>query len=165
LLADPTSRHQEAVAEAELDVDYRTSPIVMGDINAAVGPGQRLPDMIPVIMAGGRAGLLHELTHRAGHTALLIGGLSARSDDLAQLERSVRAAPAAALAEATIVLAAGPDRPDAWARLDANAADRLGIAGVTLLLVRPDGHVGLRADHDHLEALAAYQALVASYWR
>ena len=29
-------------------------------------------------------------------------------------------------------------------------------------LVRPDGHVGLRADHDHLEALAAYQWLLVS---
>jgi hypothetical protein len=38
----------------------------------------------------------------------------------------------------------------------------LGIRDVTLLVVRPDGHVGLRADCDHLEALAAYQALLAS---
>jgi 2-polyprenyl-6-methoxyphenol hydroxylase-like FAD-dependent oxidoreductase len=159
--ADPASRHQEAIAEAELDIDYRTSPVVMGNANAALKPGQRLPDMIPVRMAGGH-GLLHELTQRAGHTALLIGGSSARTDDLARLESSVRAAPAAALVEATIVLATRPDGHDAWARLDANAADRLGVEAITLLLVRPDGHVGLRADHDHLNALAAYQALLAS---
>jgi hypothetical protein len=38
----------------------------------------------------------------------------------------------------------------------------LGIGEVTLLVVRPDGHVGLRADRDHLKALAAYQALLVS---
>jgi len=31
---------------------------------------------------------------------------------------------------------------------------------MTLLVIRPDGYVGLRADHDHLKALAAYQALL-----
>jgi hypothetical protein len=31
VFADPDSRHHEAVAEAELDIDYGGSPIVMGD--------------------------------------------------------------------------------------------------------------------------------------
>ena len=38
-------------------------------------------------------------------------------------------------------------------------AAQLGIAEVTLLVVRPDGHVGLRADREHVAALAAYQAV------
>jgi hypothetical protein len=42
------------------------------------------------------------------------------------------------------------------------AAERLGVDAVTLLVVRPDGHVGLRADHDHVAAVAAYQKLLES---
>ena len=78
---DPKSRHHESVAEAELDIDYGKSPIVMGDKHETLGPGQRLPDTIEVRLAGGKACLLHELTNRAGHTALVIGGLSANGDD------------------------------------------------------------------------------------
>ena len=39
------------------------------------------------------------------------------------------------------------------ARLAPAAADQLGIGEITLLVIRPDGHVGLRADRDHIEAL------------
>ena len=35
----PTSRHHESIAEAELDIDYGDSPIVMGDAHAALAPG------------------------------------------------------------------------------------------------------------------------------
>jgi hypothetical protein len=73
----------------------------------------------------------------------------------------VRVVPPA-LVDATIVLATSPEGHDAWARLDASAAERLGVDGITPLLIRPDGHVGLPAEDDHLEALAAYQAPVAS---
>jgi 2-polyprenyl-6-methoxyphenol hydroxylase-like FAD-dependent oxidoreductase len=160
--ADPTSRHHEAIAEAELDIDYRGSPIVMGDVHEALAPGQRLPDTIEVHLAGGPARLLHELTHRAGHTALLIGGPSASGDALARLEGPVRTSGGGGVVEATVVLTARPDAPHPWARLAPAAADRLGVGGVTLLVVRPDGHVGLRADRDHLGALAAYHALLTT---
>ena len=36
VFADPGSRHHEAVAEAELDIDYGGSPIVMGDKHEAL---------------------------------------------------------------------------------------------------------------------------------
>ncbi|MBB1594603.1 hypothetical protein A9973_10995 [Achromobacter sp. UMC46] len=48
VFADPGTRHHEAVAEAELDIDYAGSPIVMGDPHEALWPGQRLPDQIPL---------------------------------------------------------------------------------------------------------------------
>jgi hypothetical protein len=38
----------------------------------------------------------------------------------------------------------------------------LGIGETTLLVIRPDGHVGLRADNNHIEALAAYHAQLVS---
>ena len=36
VFADPASRHHEAIAEAELDIDYGDSPIVMGDRHDAL---------------------------------------------------------------------------------------------------------------------------------
>jgi hypothetical protein len=162
VFADPRSRHHEAIAEAELDIDYAGSPIVMGDAHPALGPGQRLPDTIEVRLADGDGRGLHQLTHRAGHTALLIGGAAARDDEVARLAASIRACGDGALIEATSVLTTRSGNGHAWARLAPAAADQLGIGEVSLLVVRPDGHVGLRADRDHLEALAAYHALLAS---
>ena len=42
------------------------------------------------------------------------------------------------------------------------ATDAAEPADVTLLVVRPDGHVGLRADREHPAALAAYQSRLRS---
>ena len=49
---------------------------------------------------------------------------------------------------------------DGWARLGPDGAGDLGVDGVTVLVVRPDGHVGLRADRDHAEQVAAYQSVL-----
>jgi hypothetical protein len=48
MIADPKARQHEIVAETELNVDYSQSPIVSGDVNRHLAPGQRLPDTIPV---------------------------------------------------------------------------------------------------------------------
>jgi 2-polyprenyl-6-methoxyphenol hydroxylase-like FAD-dependent oxidoreductase len=163
VFADPKSRHHESVAEAELDIDYRDSPMVMGDKHEALAPGQRLPDTIEVHLPHDETSLLHELTHRAGHTALVIGGAAAQSDGLASLEKSIRAGRNAMnLIEATFLLTARPDDQNSCAQLVPAAANQLGIGELTLLVIRPDGHVGLRADRNHLDALAAYHALLVS---
>jgi len=162
VFANSKTRHHESIAEAELDIDYGTSPIVMGDKHEALAPGQRLPDTIEVYLASGEARMLHELTNRAGHTALVIGGLSTPVDVLAHLERSLRAESDATVIEATVVLTAWPDDQNSCMRLSPAAADQLGIADITLLVIRPDGHVGLRADRNHVEALSAYHALLVS---
>ncbi len=162
VFADPTSRHHESVAEAELDIDYGGSPIVMGDQHEALAPGKRLPDTIEIYFAGGEASMLHELSYRAGHTAVIIGGSSVLGDRLAQLDRSIRVHPAVSLIEETVLVTARSDERNLCARIAPAASDELGICEITLLVVRPDGHVGLRADRDHLEALAAYQALLVS---
>jgi 2-polyprenyl-6-methoxyphenol hydroxylase-like FAD-dependent oxidoreductase len=84
--AKPSARHSEAVAEAELNIDYGGSPIVMGGKHEILAPGQRLPDAIALRRANGEKCFMHELANCAGHTALLIGGASAQSDELARLE-------------------------------------------------------------------------------
>jgi hypothetical protein len=162
VFTDPTSRHHEAIAEAELNIDYGGSPIVMGVKHEGLAPGQRLPDTIEVYLASGEECMLHELTHRAGHTAHVIGRSSARGDRLARFDSAIRAASGASVIEETVVLTARSEGQYSYARLAPDAADELGISEVTLLVIRPDGHVGLRADRDHLEALAAYHALLMS---
>jgi hypothetical protein len=150
------------IAEAELDVDYRGSPIVIGDENDALAPGQRLPDTIEVVLAGGEVCMLHQLTNREGHTALLMGGLSVPGESLARLDSSTQDRSGTFPIEAAIVLTARADEQSSYARLAPAAADQLGIGGITLLVIRPDGHVGLRADRNHIEALMAYHALLVS---
>jgi hypothetical protein len=88
IFANPDSRHHEAVAEAELNIDYGGSPIVMRDKHAALTPGKRLPDTIEVCGADGRSCMLHELANRAGHTALLRGGSSIHTEALDALTTS-----------------------------------------------------------------------------
>jgi hypothetical protein len=162
IFADPTSRHHEIIAEAELDIDYHGSPIVMGDDNGALAPGQRMPDTIDVALADARAGMLHELAHRAGHTALLLGGVSAPAEELVRLDNAIRAQSDPSIIEASVVLATRSEDRQPCARLAPEATERLGISEVTLLVVRPDGHVGLRADRDHVAAMAAYHKLLLS---
>jgi hypothetical protein len=111
--------------------------------------------------------MLHELAYRAGHTSLLIAGLSVQVNALALLHESIRARSDAAIIEANVMLTAWHNDDDGYdeprcARLAPAAAERLGIEAITLLIIRPDGHVGLRADRDHLKALAAYQARLVS---
>ena len=106
--------------------------------------------------------MLHELTYRAGHTALVIGGSSVQVDAPAQLDHAIRGRSAAPIIEASMMLTARIDGEHRCARLAPAAAEQLGIDEITLLIIRPDGHVGLRADRDHLEALAAYQARLVS---
>jgi len=161
VFADPKSRHHEAIAEAELDIDYGDSPIVMGDAHQSLAPGQRLPDTIEVRLASGEM-CLHELTHRAGHTALVVGGSSTCDDELARLFDSIRTRSDRVFIDETIAVTTRSEPQHAWARLSPAAAERLGVDAITLLVVRPDGHIGLRADRDHLELLAAYHTLLAS---
>src|SRR5262249_13119239 len=77
MLADPKARHHEVVAEAELNVDYCRSPIVWGDAGGDhLAPGYRLPQTVAVQRRDTPPCLLHELTYRAGHTLLVVGGPS-----------------------------------------------------------------------------------------
>ena len=163
VFADPGSRHHEAVAEAELDVDYADSPIVMGRKHDTLAPGQRLPDTIEVRLADGRTCMLHELTNRAGHTALLIGGTSCPLEALVHADRLMRDQNhSSAIIEEIVVITAASGDQNRFARIAPAVADEWGIGASTLLVIRPDGHIGLRSDHDHAENLAAYQRLLMS---
>jgi hypothetical protein len=64
------------------------------------------------------------------------------------------------LFETAIAFATRGERPDQIGMIELAAADLLGVEGIVLLAVRPDGYVGLRTDRDHVHALERYRALV-----
>jgi 2-polyprenyl-6-methoxyphenol hydroxylase-like FAD-dependent oxidoreductase len=159
---NPESRHREAVSEAELDIDYSGSPIVMGDRHPAIWPGQRLPDHIDIHFAAGGMGKLHDCAKRRGHTALLIGGPATPQQALAQVRRDMEPLSDGAIIEHVVAITANAGVPDVDAYLAPAMADMLGVRDVVLLVVRADGHVGLRADQRHAETLSAYVELLRS---
>jgi 2-polyprenyl-6-methoxyphenol hydroxylase-like FAD-dependent oxidoreductase len=146
--ADPDSSHHEAIAEAELNISYAGSPVVAGGGEGPLAAGERLPDLGPVQPQGAPECRLHELAHgRSQHLLLVLGGEAAERDGL--------------LAELAEPLAGSELLEDAVALGDLSAEDavELGVDGLTLLAIRPDGHLGLRAEHGHPAALRAYLAL------
>lgn len=163
VFADSASRHHEAVAEAELDVDYADSPIVMGERNDDIWPGQRLSDRIAVRLAAGGSRMLHHYAGREGHTAFLIGGASASPEDLSRLRLDMQPLCDGSIIETMIALAVNSDVPGVDAYLEPATARRLGVADIMLLVVRTDGHVGLSARANHAETLAAYIELLRSH--
>jgi 2-polyprenyl-6-methoxyphenol hydroxylase-like FAD-dependent oxidoreductase len=161
--ADPQARHHEIVAETELNVEYSRSPIVCGDANSYLAPGERLPDTVQVQRSDGQTCRLHELTHRAGHTLILLGGPTAHSPTLVELHIALQEITTESpLFEAAVALSTRPELPDQIGLLEPVGAADLGVQGITLLAVRPDGYVGLRSDKDHLSALERYRKLVCA---
>jgi hypothetical protein len=159
-LAEPSRRHHEVVAEAELDVDYPRSPIVVGDASSVFAPGQRFPDTIEVQMRD-NSRRLHELTHRTRHTLLLIGGAMAQGQELEKVFSDVQElATGSILIEAAFAFATRDGLPDQIGRIAPEAAVMLGVEEVTLFAVRPDGYIGMRCDRDHASALERYSSLI-----
>jgi hypothetical protein len=132
---EAASRHNEIVAETELNVDYSASPIVLGGAGSALAAGQRVPDTIPV--------------RSAGHTLMVVGDATTEDSESASLldtlQNVVRSSP---LFESVVALGTN-------SVLD-------GSGGTSLLVVRPDGYVGMRCEQDHLAALERYHRLVTA---
>jgi 2-polyprenyl-6-methoxyphenol hydroxylase-like FAD-dependent oxidoreductase len=160
-LADPEILHHDRVAETELNIDYAHSPIVFGDANTSFAAGYRLPDTIPVRMPQPGPSSLHALGHRAGSTLILVGGPTADPSALLALHAALQEhVKHSTLFESAVALTAAANVPDSIGYLDPTAASQLGMEGSTLLAIRPDGYVGLRADRDHLAALERYSAFL-----
>ncbi len=154
-LSDPDTAHAEAVAEAELNIDYGDSPIVAGE-----GPGGRLPDLGPVTAAPGEPEVrLHQLAHRPGHTLLAIA-VGDGGDELprlfAELEALVARSP---LFDAAFALATAPDQAPIGT-IHPEAAAALGVRSLAVLAIRPDRHVGLFREGATLADVEAYAQLV-----
>jgi len=153
-LTDPEIAHTEAVAEAELNIDYRDSPIVLGG-------GARLPDLGPVMAAPGEPEVrLHELAARPGHTLLTIA-VGDGGDELphlfAQLEALVARSP---LFDAAFALATAPDQAPVGT-IHPDAARALGVESLAVLAIRPDRHIGLVKENATLADVETYARLVS----
>ncbi|MBV9027996.1 MAG: FAD-dependent monooxygenase, partial [Candidatus Eremiobacteraeota bacterium] len=129
------SRHNEIVAETELNVDYSASPIVFGASGGAAGAGQRAPSTIPVRSAGHTLALARDATTEDGEFTSLLNAVHYAVKD-------------SRLFETVVSL----DTDDVLA----------GSRGVTLLAMRPDGYVGMRCDRDHLASLERYENLITA---
>ncbi|HZD76871.1 MAG TPA: FAD-dependent monooxygenase [Acidobacteriaceae bacterium] len=163
MLTDPEELNVEVMAETELISDYSLSPIVIGDASHHLAAGFRLPDNITVQASDAGPRRLHQLAHRAGHTLILLAGPTAQSSQLLDLHTALeQAATGSPIFEVAIALSTRADLPVHIGQLDPSAAHLLGVEGITLLAIRPDGYIGLRSDWDHLAALARYRALIQS---
>jgi 2-polyprenyl-6-methoxyphenol hydroxylase-like FAD-dependent oxidoreductase len=161
MLNHPEDLHQQVMAETELINDYSHSPIVSGNACGGLAPGYRLPDNVTVNWPDATPCGLHRLAHRAGHTLILLAGPVADARVLVDLHAALqKVAKDSPLFAETFAIATAADAPAKVGRIDGSAADQLGIDGITLLAVRPDGYVGLRSDQDHLRALQHYCTLI-----
>ena len=148
--ADPEAGHHEAVAGAELDRSYAGSPIVAGEPHAGIAPGDLFPETEPVQPPdGGEPAPMHRLTHRAGHTLLVLGGPDAEPAEMLALAESLeREYSGSPVVDAAVAVE----------RLEPAVAAKLGINGITVLAVRPDRYVGLRHDGADPDAVRGYVA-------
>jgi 2-polyprenyl-6-methoxyphenol hydroxylase-like FAD-dependent oxidoreductase len=151
--ADPDTAHHEAAAAAEIDRSYPRSRAVAGDDGSEVAPGLRLPDTRQVEPADGDPRPLHELTHRRGHTLLVLGGPQADPGRVGDLVPELEGRPGAAV-DAVVGLCTRPGGLRVG-RIDESVAAQLGVVGVTVLGVRPDRYIGLRDDNGDPSAVRA----------
>jgi 2-polyprenyl-6-methoxyphenol hydroxylase-like FAD-dependent oxidoreductase len=157
---DPDTAHHEAAAAAEIDRSYPRSRAVTGDDGSDLSAGLRLPDTGDVEPVDGDPRPLHELTHRRGHTLIILGGPQADPERVGDLvtELEGRSGPAV---DAVIGLCTRPGGAQVGG-IDESVAAQLGVVGVTVLGVRPDRYIGLRDDSGDPGAVAAYlDALVS----
>jgi hypothetical protein len=145
-------RHRLADATEETDIAYPLSPIVAG-AQASPRPGDAAPD-VP-----GLEPALHELlAHATGHTLLYVAGArdAAAVGPIATIDntpageplRHVLVADGAPTDSSFDAVIADPDRL---------VAARYGLHDTGgLVVVRPDGYIGLRADLGDGETLALY---------
>jgi 2-polyprenyl-6-methoxyphenol hydroxylase-like FAD-dependent oxidoreductase len=137
--AIPTRRDASTI---QLDVGYRGSALTRDDRDetAPLRAGDRAPDATGLKTLEGEHRLF-DLT-RGGHFTLLNFG------------PSVSAGPR------TLHVVEQPTGPDDVADTDGHLAHAYGATGRTLVLIRPDGYVGLISDAGDLTAVSDYLAAI-----
>jgi hypothetical protein len=167
-LSDPATAHTEAVAEAELNITYADSPIVMGESDPDPSPdrasplvaGDRLPDLGPVTGAPADPEVrLHQLARGPGHTllAIAVGDGGDRLPRLfAELEALVARSP---LFDAVFALATARDEAPIGT-IHPEAAAALGVRSLAVLAIRPDRHLGFIGEGATVADVERYASLV-----
>ncbi|MCB1486215.1 MAG: FAD-dependent monooxygenase [Bauldia sp.] len=167
VLSDSEQRHQMATDEAEVAYVYGGSPIVenVGAPTAASGAteaGCRVGDASGLVTGNGsETKTLHEVISHVGHTVFLLAG----DADQEQIEDGLALIRAAtdrygghlkAYLVHTNEIETKPEVPELLFDRAGAAHARLGPAGNSLAVVRPDGHLGLRCVPPSPAALDRY---------
>lgn len=100
--------------------------------------------------------MLHDHARRSGHTAILLAGTSASGERVTQALRDLQPLCDGIIIETTVAFNSQPGVPGLDGCMQPPMAERLGVADLTLLLGRADGHIGLRADTDHVARVGSY---------
>ena len=166
-------QHQIAVQDAQLSIEYDSSPIVsehhhgrFGRVRFGGGPkaGDRAPDVGPLQAADGTAVRLYDLLREIHHTLVLFGGPEPDAGSWQELLSIKQAAGEqhGAVIQAYVVVD-GTTIPDelageSGALLDTEAAahHRYQADLPTLYLIRPDGYIGFRSRPADLTAWTTY---------
>jgi len=146
--ATPTRRDASTL---QLDVGYRDSALARDDRDetAPLRAGDRAPDATQLTTADGERRLF-DLTRGGRFTLLNFGGTAA-----VELPSAVR-----------ILRVVGQRTgPDDIVDTEGHLARAYGATDRTLLLIRPDGYVGLISDVGDVSAVSNYLAALVALWR
>jgi 2-polyprenyl-6-methoxyphenol hydroxylase-like FAD-dependent oxidoreductase len=142
---------------AEVTINYRTSPIVEDhgrQRSAAVHPGDHLSEVAGLTHPDGTPAFLGDLLQHPGHAILLRGqdratadALSANLSDLGTVTPVI--ADAGGAVRGSIVDAAG------------EFGKRYGISDNGMVVIRPDGYIGMIARPADNDAVTAYRATLS----
>jgi 2-polyprenyl-6-methoxyphenol hydroxylase-like FAD-dependent oxidoreductase len=146
---------------AELNVSYRTSPIVENHGSGRIKAGDRAPDA-ELRGENRQARRLFELFREPRHILLLFLGASgtiAKSEELGSAIGD--------LSDGTIdsyrIVRGQSDLPAELRDSSGLAHAAYGLFGGGIVLVRPDGYIGYRSDNFNLENLQTYVARIFAH--
>jgi len=141
-------RARRDASTIQLDVNYRGSALARDDRDetAPLRAGDRAPDATKLTTADGERRLF-DLTRGARFTLLSFGSAPA-----------VEAPPSGLR---TLHVVGQPAGPDDIADTEGHLAGAYGAADRTLVLIRPDGYVGLISDAGDVSAISDYLAAIS----
>jgi 2-polyprenyl-6-methoxyphenol hydroxylase-like FAD-dependent oxidoreductase len=147
---------------AELNVTYRTSPIVENHGGGRLKAGDRAPDA-ELRDENSQARRLFELFHEPRHVLLVfLGALDSAAANSDQIESAIGGLPDGTVDICRIVRGQSNLRTELRDTSGlAHAAYGLFEGGI--VLVRPDGYIGYRSDNFNLENLQTYLARIFAY--
>jgi len=152
-----TRKKASVMSKTELNVEYGASSIVSGHSSSkhpdAPGPGARMPNTHTVKLGpddGWKSTPLHELTFCSGQTILLLGGPDADGSTFVELYKEISdlVESEAEVFEAAFAFTTDPSVTALNGKiglLESSTVDAFGVEGIVMLVVRPDGFIGLRA--------------------
>ena len=170
-----TRKKATVMSKTELNVEYGASSIVSGNASfghpGAPGPGGRMPNTHTVKLGpddGWKVAALHELTFRAGHTVLLLGGPGANGSEFVELYKEagdlVASSHQAGVFDAVFAFTTDPSLTSLNGKiglLESSTVDAFGVKDVVMLVIRPDGFIGLRASDK--DSMNEYPKMLAKY--